>query len=174
MSGKLPFIQEAPPAPDIEEGDILKVTIGELEREEGQYGEQVRFNFSLKEGFQGRAWISYYEKPSDRSKLGKLLIKLHEKTGVIYKTVDEALEALKDYGEIFVKVKGFREWEGQTWPKFSIVADKLPVKEEQKQFGNPKKLTKEEVEKLTAGWPKEKTDNYVKYLKDTGQLDENL
>jgi len=129
MTGKLPFIRESTPPPDIEEGQIIKATIKNLEAPvKGNYGEQVEFALALTDGFEAKAWISYYEEPSDKSKLGRLLMKLAEVTGKAYQTIPEALEALKEHGVIYVKCSGFREWEDLLLPKFTIVADKIPAK----------------------------------------------
>ena len=131
MSKELPFIEKSPPPPDVEEGDVLKANIETFKREKGEYGEQICFNLSFADGYKTKAWISFYDRPSERSKLGKILIKLHEKTGVAYQNIQQALDGLRKYGVIFVKVSGYREYEDQTFPKFTIVADKLPKKQQQ-------------------------------------------
>ena len=144
MSKELPFIEKTPPPPDVEEGDVLKANIDTFKREKGEYGEQICFNLSFADGYKTKAWVSFYERPSERSKLGKILIKLHGKTGVAYQNIEQALDGLRNYGVIFVKVSGYREYEDQTFPKFTIVADKLPKKQQQTKVTEEQPATKQQ------------------------------
>lgn len=70
--------------------------------------------------------MTYYEEPSDRSDLAKLLLTLLRVTKQQYKDVHEALKALKDYGKIYVKCVGYREIGSFSYPRFKIVTDVLP------------------------------------------------
>jgi len=57
-------------------------------------------------------------------------LKLQQVTKHEINDIQVFLREFKTYGYIFVKVKGFREYEGETFPNFGIVADKLPGMQE--------------------------------------------
>jgi hypothetical protein len=127
------FVKKATPPPAVEEGDMLKAKIVDIKKvqsqwkdEEGNLREQLEFDLALEDGYKVKTWMAYYEQPSERSKLGKLALKLAEVTKKDPKNIQEFLDLLKNYGWIFVKVKGFREFEEELYPNFTIVVDKLP------------------------------------------------
>jgi hypothetical protein len=127
------FVKKAAPPPAVEEGDVLKAKIVDIKKvqsqwkdEEGNLREQLEFDLALENGYKVKTWMAYYEQPSERSKLGKLALKLAEVTKKDPKNIQEFLDLLKNYGWIFVKVKGFREFEEELYPNFSVVVDKLP------------------------------------------------
>jgi hypothetical protein len=127
------FIKRATPPPSVREGDVLKARITNVSRvtskwkdEEGNPREQLQFDLELENGYKFRSWVAYYKQPSDRSKLGKLALKFMELTGQKYNSVGEFLEALDTYGYVYVTCTGFREFEDELYPNFSIVATRLP------------------------------------------------
>jgi hypothetical protein len=131
---KLSFIRKTTPPPDVEEGDILKAKILDIKKEtskwkndDGTDKEQLKFDLELENGYKTNAWISYYDHPGDRSAFAKLTLKLCEMTKKDVSNASEATDALKKYGWVFAKVKSFREYEGETYPNFSIVTEKLPA-----------------------------------------------
>lgn len=127
------IVKKSIPPPDVEEGDILPAKVLDIKREtskwkndDGSPKEQLAFDCELKDGFKLKAWISYYEQPSEKSALGKLAILLEQVTSRQFDKISEVVDALKSFGQIFVRVKSFREYEDETYPNFAIVADKLP------------------------------------------------
>jgi len=132
------FVKKTPPPPECEEGDIFKAKLTEIKKvtsqlkdQEGNLREQLEIDFELVDnGYKGRTWMAYYEQPGDKSMLGKLALKLQQVTKHEINDIQVFLREFKTYGYIFVKVKGFREYEGETFPNFGIVADKLPGMQE--------------------------------------------
>lgn len=132
------FVKKAVPPPDVEEGNVLKTRVIDVKKvtsqwkdDEGNPKEQLQFDLLLEDtGYKLRSWIAFYETPSDKSILGRLVLKLQETTNKQYGNVNEFLTALKEFGYVFVKCKGFREYEEEVYPNFSIVADKLPAFQE--------------------------------------------
>ena len=128
------FVKKTTPPPDVEEGDILKARILDIKKEtskwkndDGTDKEQLRFEVELENGYKTSTWISYYEHPAEKSKLGKLVLKLRETTKEDPSNVEEFITAIKRFGHVFVKVKGFREYEDEVFPNFSLVTEKLPT-----------------------------------------------
>jgi hypothetical protein len=139
------FVKKAVEPPEVEEGDILEAKILGIEKvtskwedEEGNPREQLQFNLELANGYQCKAWIAYYDPPTTRSKMGKLGIKLEEAIGEKILSTQEFIERLKKYGRVFVTCSGFREFEDGLYPKFSIVASKLPKLETKTKEAQPK------------------------------------
>lgn len=134
------FVKESVAPPDVEEGAILKARIVDIKKvtskwkdDQGNPKEQLQFDLELENGYKCRSWMAFYEEPSDKSKLGKLALKFTETTKKQISTVDEFLTALKEFGLVFVKCKGFREYEEELYPNFAILTDKIPApKEKQK------------------------------------------
>jgi hypothetical protein len=125
------------PPPECEEGDIFTARLTEIKKvvsqwkdDEGNLREQLEISFVLDNGYQGRTWIAYYEQPGDKSALGKLALKLEQTTKNKITNVQEFMTSLKSFGQIYVKVKGFREYENEEFPNFAVVTDKLPPYQE--------------------------------------------
>ena len=132
------FIKKSIPPPKLREGDIVQARILDViqetskwEDDNGDPKEQLRFDLELSNGYNARAWIAYYERPSDKSVMGAIALKLSEMTGTDISSADEFIEKIKNHGQVFVKVKGFREYKEETYPKLSIYPDQLPLKREQ-------------------------------------------
>jgi len=164
------FVRKATPPPLVEEGDILKARILNVSKvtskwkdENGNPREQLKFELQLDNGYKFRSWIAYYEHPSDKSKLGKLALKFMELTKEDFATVDEFLNALKKFGHIYVSCTGFREYEEELYPNFSIVATKLPplqqsLTENKPLKHDPKQLLSRFSEPLKFGLPLNQED----------------
>lgn len=159
------FVKKATPPPAVEEGEVLKAKILNISKvtskwkdENGAFREQVQFDLELENGYKFRSWIAYYEQPSDKSKLGKLALKFMELTRKEFKTAEEFLEALKQFGWIYARCSGFREYEEEIYPNFAIVTTKLPGLQ-QSLAGNdpaefdPKQLLARFSEALKFGLP---------------------
>lgn len=127
------FVKKGAPPPDVEEGRILKAKVVGIKKavskwkdDQGNPKEQLEFDLELDNGYKMKAWMAYYLEPTDRSKMGKLVLKLQEATHKTFNNAEEFLAALKQFGQVFVKVKGFREYEDELYPNFGIVTDKIP------------------------------------------------
>jgi hypothetical protein len=132
----LSFVKKATPPPAVEEGDMLKAKIIDIKKvtsqwkdEEGNLREQLEFELELENGYKVKSWMAFYEQPSEKSKLGKLVLKLAEATKKDIKNIQEFLSLLKSFGWIFIKVKGFREYEEELYPNFAVVTEKIPMVE---------------------------------------------
>lgn len=141
------FVEKAVPPLDVEEGTILKAKIINIKKvtskwkdDAGNLKEQLQFNLEFENGYKCRSWLSFYERPSDKSKLGKLALKFTQATKKEFSTVNEFLTALKEFGFIFVKCKGFREYEEELYPNFSILTDKIPVTQQKLKRAEDAKL----------------------------------
>jgi len=130
------FVKKATPPPAVEEGDMLKAKIVDIKKvtsqwkdEEGNLREQLEFELELENGYKVKSWMAFYEQPSEKSKLGKLVLKLAEATKKDIKSIQEFLSLLKSFGWIFIRVKGFREYEEELYPNFAIATEKIPTVE---------------------------------------------
>lgn len=128
------FVKPAIEAPDVKEGQISKAKINNISKvtsqwkdSEGNLKQQLEFNLELENGYKFKFWIAFYEQPSTKSKLGKLALKFEEITKKTLSNIDEFLTNLKSFGQVFVKCKGFREYEDEIYPNFTIVTEKLPI-----------------------------------------------
>ena len=137
---KTSFVKKSTPPPKLREGDIIQVKIlnvtqetSKWEDDNGDPKEQLRFDVEFPNGYQAPAWISYYERPGDKSVMGKLALKLCAIAGTDISSAEEFIEKIKSHGQVYVKVKGFREFKGETYPKLGIYPDQLPLRREQTQ-----------------------------------------
>jgi len=148
----LSFVKKATPPPAVEEGDILKAKIINISKvtskwkdENGNPREQLKFELELDNGYRFRSWIAYYEHPSDKSKLGKLALKFMDLTKQDFTTVDEFLDALKKFGHIYVSCTGFREYEEELYPNFTIVTTKLPPLQQNLTENTPRRCESKQL-----------------------------
>lgn len=146
------FVKKATPPPAVEEGDILKAKIINISKvtskwkdENGNPREQLKFELELDNGYRFRSWIAYYEHPSDKSKLGKLALKFMDLTKQDFTTVDEFLDALKKFGHIYVSCTGFREYEEELYPNFTIVTTKLPPLQQNLTENTPRRCESKQL-----------------------------
>ena len=128
------FIKKAIPPPEVKQGQRLPAKIEAIELEDGQYGEQWKFDLELENGYKTRAWIKHYDEPSEASSLGILCINLCNTLDIFHDRPHDYLKDLKDYGMVLLECKGHRVHEGKTYPKFKLVPEILPAKREQVKF----------------------------------------
>jgi hypothetical protein len=130
----LSFLKEEAPVPDVEEGDVLESEIVDMkwpveskyQNEDGTPRQQIELTLRLQTGFEFKSWLAFYERPSTKSKLGKLCQTLMGVTGIQYKSIKEFLDDLNKHGRVYVQVSGYRTWEDEEYPKFSVLSTKLP------------------------------------------------
>lgn len=127
------FTRKSAPPPSVKEGEILKAKILDVKKvtsqwknDDGSPKEQLQFDLELEGGYKTKTWTAYYTHPSDKSCLGRLALVFEQSTKRICNNVDDFLTALQHYGSVYVKVKGFREYEGKLYPTFSLFSDKIP------------------------------------------------
>lgn len=128
------FLKEEAPVPHVEEGDCLQAEIvgmkwpveSKYQNEDGTPRQQIELTLRLENGFEFKSWLAFCERPSTKSKLGKLVQTLMGVTGTQYQSIKEFLDDLKKYGRLFVQVSGYRVWEEEQFPKFSILSTRLP------------------------------------------------
>jgi len=129
------FVKPATPPPDIKEGETqtakinsIKIVKSKWKDDEGNEREQLEFDLELENGFKCKSWMAYYEQPSDKSKLGKLALALESRLKTKLENINQFLDALKNYGLIYVRCKGYREYEDEIYPNFNIVSEMIPEK----------------------------------------------
>jgi len=151
------FVTPGLEPPNVKENEIVKAKITAISKgtskwkdPSGNPREQLEFNLEFQDGYKCKSWIAFYQKPSDRSKMGKLALRLQEATGKELKDAEEFLETLKSYGQVFLKCKGFREYEGELYPNFSVVTEKLPVPEKTRKLAPEPLQSKVEVKEFDA------------------------
>jgi len=179
---KLSFIIHEKPPPDVKEGDVLQAAIVDLKYpvesvfkdDQGNPKQQIHFHLRLDDGYEPRAFMSFYERPRERSALGQLCNTLIGITKENYKTVNDALQGLKAYGRVYVKVSGFRERDdGKLYPKWQVVLTKLPPKQtDLPTEESPTKISMAEALERVKGLPKEIADATIRHMKDIGVLAE--
>lgn len=180
------FVEKALPPPDVKEGSILKARILNIKKvtsqwkdDQGNPKKQLEFELQLDNGYKSKSWMAYYERPRDKSRLGKLALKFIETTKKDLSNVEEFLVALKQFGYVFVKCNGFREYEEELYPNFSVVSEKIPSFQqkmqpeetanntrpgpEMKQF-NPKQLLARFKDAIKFGLPLNQDDWNKKLL----------
>jgi len=125
---KVSFVKKSVPPPEMKEGEVVTARVVDVEYPvEGRYGKQVRFRLALPNGYECSSWMKYYDEPSDKSALGSLSITFMDRIKGPVESVKEVLEGLKKtVGRVYVKCKGFREYEDRLYPKFQVVSDRLP------------------------------------------------
>jgi len=124
---KPPYGRDVAPPPNLRKGQRVVASEIKITSVEGKYGPQFQFDGIL-EGFdyQARAWVKKYDDPSRATKMYKLAVLADKRMGRWSPSVDDGVKNLESVGRIYFEVNGFREYEGQTYPKFSVVDDELP------------------------------------------------
>mgnify|MGYP001133039817 CR=1 FL=1 len=132
------FVKLAKEPPDVKEGEILKARITNISKgtskwkdEQGNPKDQLEFDLELEDGYKFKSWMAFYDQPSEKSKMGKLALKLQETTGKELNNAEDFLVALKSLGQVYVKCKNFREYEDIVYPNFTILTEKMPKKQQQ-------------------------------------------
>ena len=122
------FIKKYEDQPKFEVGQTVKASIIDLKYPiKGQFEkENIEVKCQLETGYICRAWITYYREPYEKSTIANLLTTLMKTVNMNFGSVDEALDALKSYGKIFLRCIGFRKTGIFDYPKFKVVTDILP------------------------------------------------
>lgn len=119
--------------PTFQIGQLVEAKIDSIEETTGNYGKQLQFNLTLPNhgNFSAKAWVKYYPVPAPHQHLGKLCLAVERVTGQSFSSLGAALDALKNYGRVYVKAKQSKTVTGddgkeRTFPRFSIAPDTLP------------------------------------------------
>jgi len=129
------FITKARDPPKLHLEDKVQATILDIVYEKGDYKgeprEQYRFDCTLNDydDYPCKTWMTYYEKPGEKSHLGMLIMRLSNKLENKFATVEDARRALVAYRQINLRVNAFSKpkEEGDTiYPKFKVVYGHLP------------------------------------------------
>jgi hypothetical protein len=162
------LIRKTVAPPQCEKGDIFKANIRDITKEvspwknqDGSLKEQLQIQMELENGYRTYAWITYYDEPREESTFGKLTLTLVSVTKRDITTASDAIENLKRYGRIFVRVKGFREYKGTKYPKFEIITDKLPALHQDMNL-----LEEVEITPDNTGLFNQKTNRLMNQFKD--------
>ena len=109
------------------ESERLEALVVNIEKVEGKFGEQLQFTLKLPdEEYNVKTWMKYYEKPSENTDLGKLLLAIMTRLNKDIDDVEEGLDWLTHYGRVFIECTGFRAYNGKNYPKFKVVPGILP------------------------------------------------
>jgi hypothetical protein len=145
----------AQPPADIKEGQIVIAKIVSINKvvsqwkdDEGNPREQLEFNLELDGGYRFKTWATFYQQPTEKTKIGKLALTLEKTTGKKLNNIEEFLTVLKSYNQVFAKCTGYREYEEEVFPNFTIVTDKLP--EVEKPAPKQTKIPEVETRELDA------------------------
>jgi hypothetical protein len=135
MARKFSWVRDNKPPPSIDEGAVIAAAIrsyqivdSKFKNADGSTKQQVKFSLEY-EGYEFFAWISYYKRPFKSAKIVTLAEALYHVTHKTSRNVDEALRDLADYGYLYVQCTGHRVWEDVRYPKFTVIADRLPPKQ---------------------------------------------
>ena len=129
------FITKSKEPPKLHEDDKVQATILDIVYEKSKFKdqerEQYKFDVSLDDydDYPCKAWVTYYEKPGDKSHLGILVLNLCNKLQRTFATMEDFRRAMIDYRKIYLRVSGFskpKEKEDIIYPRFKIVPGHLP------------------------------------------------
>ena len=126
MSEPRGFVTEAPEPPQVVQDERVEGTIISVQKVEGQYGKQFQFEVELMDGYKTRCWIKHYDKPSTNTDLGKLGLTIMRRLNRDINSIDEAVDWLTHFGRVYLECKGYRNYEGKSYPKFKIITGMLP------------------------------------------------
>jgi len=117
-------------------GEQLELNVVSIEEITGKFGKQLQIDgtFPAKNGWRGRVWIKYYPVPAPNQHLGKLCLAIQRVTGQQFSSLDAAINAIRSYGRIFLRVSGFNTVAGKVnpdgtliqYPKFQVYPEVLP------------------------------------------------
>lgn len=132
------IIEKSPPPPPCKEDDILKVKVlkvnvvkSKFDDDEGNPQRQFKWQVQCENGYKSPVWgPRFYERPGERSIMGKMVARLQEALGKEYASANDVLQDVKaKIHHINVKVKSFREFEGDKFPNFGISLSSFPILE---------------------------------------------
>lgn len=130
------IIEKSPPPPSCKEDDILKVKVldvkvvkSKFDDDEGNPQRQMKWQVQCENGYKSTMWgPRFYERPGERSIMGKMVARMQEALGKSYESAHEFLEDLRaEVKCLNVKVKGFREYDGDEFPTFRVSLNKFPM-----------------------------------------------
>jgi hypothetical protein len=129
------IVRKSVPPPNVSQDDVFEATLNDVRIVDSQFTDddgtpqqQLRFDFEI-DGYPGRSWIRYYERPSDRTYYGQLVLQLQRLFRREYEHTEDVFNDLKNLGRLFVRVSGFHTFNGQRHPKFKVVPSKLPSRQ---------------------------------------------
>jgi hypothetical protein len=129
------FITKSKEPPKLHEDDKVEATILDIVYEKSTFRdkerEQYKFDVTLDDydDYPCKAWLTYYEKPGDRSHLGILVLNLCNKLERTFATMEDFRRAMIDYRKIYLRVSGFsepKEKDDIIYPRFKVVPGHLP------------------------------------------------
>jgi hypothetical protein len=126
MSRARGVVKAAQEPPEAVETERLEAKILDIRQVEGKWGEQLEFNLELAGGYRLKSWIRYYESPSEKTELGKLLLTIMRLQNKDIQDVQEGLDWLTHYGWIYIECTGHRTFNGKSYPKFKVITGTLP------------------------------------------------
>jgi len=100
------FIRKTKDVPKLEIGQTLEASIVDIKYpvQNEKFGkENVELKCRLNNGYECRAWIGYSKEPFEKSTLATLLLSLMNATKRNLGSVDDGLNALKEYGKIYLR-----------------------------------------------------------------------
>ena len=127
------FIHRTLPPPVLEIGQTLPTTIIDLSypvtspaNNKYPQRDQVQFTLQLDDGYRFKTWITYYDQPHEHSDIGTLCMTYMETTKHYPSTVDDTLDAIKEFGQVYVQCVGHNDRRDVQYPKLKLVCDRLP------------------------------------------------
>jgi len=132
---KLSYIRDSTPPPKIAKGDVIATKILSYEIVKSNYKNndgsdkfQVKFQLEYN-GYTFPSWMGYYRNPFRVAKIAKLNEAFVEATNIMTNDIDDFLRKLSVFGLLYVECTEHRIWEDQEYPKFTVVATKLPPRQ---------------------------------------------
>ena len=135
MSYRPAFITKSKEPPNLHEGDKIEATILDIIYEKSTFKEQERQQYKFDctldayENYPCKAWLTFYDKPGDKSHLGILVLTLCNKMQRSFATMEDFRRAMIDYRKIYLRVSGFstpKEKDDAIYPRFKIIPGHLP------------------------------------------------
>jgi len=117
--------------PTFNVGERVEAKIDSIEETTGDYGKQFQFNTTLASSYPVKAWVKYYAVPQPNQYLGKLCLAIERVNKQSYASINDAINALKNYGKIFLEAKNPKQVTGtdgvtRTYPRFGVWPELLP------------------------------------------------
>jgi len=130
------IIEKSPPPPPCKEDDILKVKVmkvnvvkSKFDDDDGNPQRQFKWQVQCENGYKTTMWgPRFYERPGERSIMGKMVTRLQEALGKEYASANDVLQDVKTRVQhLNVRVKNFRDYEGDKFPTFGISLNGFPM-----------------------------------------------
>ena len=132
------IIEKSPPPPPCKEDDILKAKVlkvdvvkSKFDDDEGNPQRQFKWQVQCENGYKSTMWgPRFYERPGERSIMGKMVARMQEAMGKEYASANDVLQDIKaKVQHLNVRVKNFRDYEGDKFPTFGISLNGFPMLE---------------------------------------------